>query len=84
MRSRMHRRAIPLFVIMACSLAGCGTTTFDRATSGAGTGAAIGAIVGAVTPIGPAIGALAGAGIGGTVGAGTSASQVYLGKPVWR
>jgi hypothetical protein len=80
----MALRALPLLVVMAFGLAACGTSTVDRATSGAGTGAVIGAIVGAVTPIGPGIGALAGAGIGGTVGAGTTPDQVDLGKPIWR
>jgi hypothetical protein len=80
----MKRATIALLGIAGLALAGCGTTSFDRATSGAGLGAAAGAIVGAVTPLGPGIGALVGAGLGGTTGAATSPSQVNLGQPVWK
>ena len=61
------------------ALAACGSTTEDRALSGAGIGSAGGAIIGAVTPIGPVGGA-----VGATAGAVTDSSQVNLGKPVWK
>jgi osmotically inducible lipoprotein OsmB len=65
------------------TLSACGTTTSDRALSGAGIGAAAGAVGGVL------VGApLAGAVIGGAAGAGagalTSPSQIDLGKPIWR
>ena len=65
-------------------LTACGTTTEDRALSGAGIGAATGAVIGAVTGLGPAAGAAIGGAVGGTAGAVTSPSQIDLGKPVWQ
>jgi hypothetical protein len=64
-------------------MAGCGSSTGDRALSGGGIGAATGAVGGAL------LGApLAGAAIGGAAGAATGAltspNQIDLGKPVWR
>lgn len=60
---------ILMTVILGLALAGCGTTTSERALSGAGVGAAIGAGGAAVT--GGSIGS--GAVIGGAVGAATGA-----------
>jgi len=65
-------------------LAACGTTTEDRALSGAAIGAAGGAVIGAFTGIGPAAGAAIGGAVGGGTGALTQPSQVDLGKPLWR
>jgi hypothetical protein len=65
------------------TLSACGTTTSDRALSGAGIGAATGAVIGAVAGA-PAIGAAVGAAAGGVAGAATTPSQVDLGKPVWQ
>ncbi|HUH84050.1 MAG TPA: glycine zipper family protein [Stellaceae bacterium] len=70
-------------VAMALLLAACGTSTTDRAASGAGIGAAAGAIGGAFFGA-PLIGAAVGAAAGGTVGAVTTPSDVDLGKPVWK
>lgn len=58
--------AIPL-AVSALALAACGTTTTQRAATGALGGAAVG---GAVS--GDAEGALAGAAIGGVAGAATT------------
>ena len=80
-------RSIFFKVIVAglpLALTACGTTTTDRAVSGAGIGAATGAVIGAVTGLGPLAGAAIGGAVGGTAGAVTSPSQVDLGKPVWR
>lgn len=69
--------------VLALSLGGCGTTTGDRAVSGAGLGAGAGAIIGAMTgsaATGAAIGALSGAAIGVT----TDACDLDLGAPYWR
>jgi osmotically inducible lipoprotein OsmB len=61
----------------------CGTSTSDRALSGAGIGAGVGLVGGALVGA-PVQGAL----IGGAVGAGTGAltrrDQIDLGKPFWR
>lgn len=65
-------------------LTGCGTTTSDRALSGAGIGAGAGAAVGAVTGLGPATGAAIGGAAGAAAGGLTDEDDVNLGKPVWR
>ena len=61
----------------ATLLSACGTTTSDRALSGAGIGAGVGLLGG---PPGVVVGAL----VGGAAGAATSPSQIDLGRPVWR
>jgi hypothetical protein len=67
------------------ALAACGTTTEDRAASGAGIGAGTGAAIGALFGgVGAIPGALVGAAIGGGTGAVTDESKVNLGQPVWR
>ncbi|MGB8273935.1 MAG: YMGG-like glycine zipper-containing protein [Alphaproteobacteria bacterium] len=67
----------------ALALAACGTTTTDRAASGAGIGAGVGAVSGLLLGD-PVDGALIGAAVGGGAGALTDKSQIDLGKPVWR
>lgn len=79
MRSRLGYGAVALALL----LAGCGSTTGDRAVSGAGIGAAAGAVGGALLGV-PLAGAAIGAAAGGTIGAATTPSQVDLGKPVWK
>lgn len=64
-------------------LAGCGTTTSDRALSGGMLGAGAGAVIGAMTgtaATGAAIGAVSGA----VIGAATDPCELNLGKPFWR
>jgi osmotically inducible lipoprotein OsmB len=78
---RLHVYAVVL--ALGLSLAACGTTTTDRAVSGAGIGAAAGAVGGALIGA-PLVGAAIGAAAGGTIGAATQPSQVDLGKPVWK
>lgn len=65
------------------ALAACGTSTSDRALSGAGIGAGVGALGGWMVgaPVG---GALIGGAVGAGAGALTNKDQVNLGKPVWR
>jgi len=70
-------------VLSGLSLAGCGSSTGERAISGGGIGAGVGALGGWM------VGApLEGALIGGAVGAGTGAltdpNQINLGRPVWK
>jgi osmotically inducible lipoprotein OsmB len=64
-------------------LSACGSSTGDRAMSGAGIGAAAGVVGGALIGA-PLIGAAVGAAAGGTIGAATNPSDVDLGKPVWK
>ena len=79
----MHGRLGFSLIAVALLLSACGSTTEDRAVSGAGIGAAAGAVGGAFFGA-PLIGAAVGAAAGGTVGAATTPSQVDLGKPVWK
>lgn len=67
----------------ALALGACGTTTTDRAVSGAGIGAGVGAVGGLLLGS-PVEGALIGAAVGGGTGALTDTSQVNLGKPAWK
>jgi hypothetical protein len=76
-------RSIVLLVLLA--LSGCGSSQFDRVSTGAGTGAGTGAVIGLVGgPIGVAVGAAVGAGVGAVTGGSTDQEQVDLGKPVWQ
>lgn len=67
----------------ALVLAGCGSSTGDRAISGAGIGAVAGTVLGAVTGLSLLQGALIGAGVGGLTGALTSQDMINLGDPIW-
>lgn len=66
------------------SMVGCGTTSGDRAISGAGIGAGAGAVLGTVTGMGPGTGAAIGAAAGAATGGLTKKKQINLGKPLWR
>jgi osmotically inducible lipoprotein OsmB len=77
---------IPLAGVLLLSLgalSGCGTTTSDRALSGAAIGAGIGAVGGYMVGS-PVEGALIGGAVGAGAGALTDPDQVNLGKPIWR
>ena len=75
---------IPIIVVASIMLAGCGSSQFDRVSTGAGTGAGTGAVIGLIGgPIGVAVGAAIGAGVGAVAGGTTSEKQLDLGKPVW-
>jgi len=69
-------KALAVVLLAAAMLSACGTTTTDRAVSGAGIGAGVGLLGG---PPGVVVGAL----VGGAAGAVTSPSQVDLGRPIW-
>jgi hypothetical protein len=71
-------------VALSAMLAACGSSTTDRALSGAGIGAAGGAAVGAVTGGNPVTGAVLGGAAGAAVGGLTNKSDLDLGKPIWR
>ena len=67
----------------AIALGACGTSTSDRAISGAGIGAGVGAVGGLMLGD-PVSGALIGGAVGAGAGALTDKSQIDLGKPAWR
>jgi hypothetical protein len=64
-------------------LAACGTSTTDRALSGAGIGAGVGAVGGAIAGD-PLTGALIGGAVGAAAGGLTDKDDVDLGEPIWR
>jgi hypothetical protein len=70
-------------VTAAFFLAACGSSTGDRAASGAGIGATAGAVVGAVTGLSILQGVVIGGVAGGVVGVVTDESQIDLGDPIW-
>lgn len=63
---------------MTLALAGCGATTGERATSGAGVGAAVGAGAAAVTGGSVTQGAVIGGGVGAATGAATDKEDINL------
>ena len=65
-------------VALTVGLAGCGTTTGERATSGAGVGAAVGAGAAAVTGGSVVQGAVIGGGVGAATGAATDEDDINL------
>lgn len=64
-------------------LSACGSSTGDRAASGAGIGATAGAVVGAVTGLSVLQGVVIGAAAGGVIGGVTDESTINLGDPIW-
>ena len=66
------------------ALGACGTSTTDRALSGAAIGAGSGAVGGAVLGASPVTGALIGGAVGAAAGALTDSDDVDLGRPIWR
>ncbi len=65
------------------SLSACGSSTSDRAISGAGIGAGVGAVGGLLVGA-PLEGAAIGAAVGAGTGAVTDEDQIDLGKPAWK
>ncbi|MCE8004425.1 hypothetical protein HOP54_07335 [Halomonas daqingensis] len=66
--------------VLALGLAGCGTTTGERALSGAGLGAAAGAGTAAMTGGSVTRGAVIGGGLGAAAGAATTRDDIDLGR----
>jgi osmotically inducible lipoprotein OsmB len=64
-------------------LAACGSSTKDRALSGAGIGAAAGAGTSAVTGGNPITGGLLGGAAGAAAGGLTDEDDIDLGDPIW-
>ena len=77
----MRRSILALAAVLL--LSGCGSSTGDRAASGAGIGAAAGTLVGAVTGLSLVEGALIGAAAGGLTGGLTHQDTIDLGDPIW-
>jgi hypothetical protein len=83
--ARMHKTTIFLgAAVLAIGLSACGTTTSDRALSGAGIGAGVGAVGSAITGGSAVTGAVVGGAVGAAAGAVTNKDQVDLGKPAWK
>lgn len=70
-------------VVALLGLSACGTSTSDRAISGAGIGAGVGAVGGLLVGA-PVEGALIGGAVGAGTGAITDKDQIDLGEPVWK
>jgi osmotically inducible lipoprotein OsmB len=79
----MNRYLLVVIGTTALLLAGCGTSTQDRALSGGGIGAGAGALGGMLLGH-PLEGALIGGAAGAAGGALTSSSDVDLGTPIWK
>lgn len=77
-------RTLALTTVAVLTLAACGSSTGDRALSGAGIGAASGAALNIVTGGSVAGAALVGGAVGAAAGALTDEEDVNLGKPWWR
>ena len=76
-------RAYLALLTAAFLLSACGSSTGDRAASGAGIGAAAGTVVGAVTGLSLVQGALIGAAAGGLTGGLTDEDTINFGDPLW-
>lgn len=73
-----------LIVAAFTFLAACGTTTGERALSGAGIGAGVGAVGGAIAGANPVAGAVVGGAVGAAVGTVINKEHLDLGKPAWK
>ncbi|MBC7953803.1 MAG: hypothetical protein H7Z12_18550 [Rhodospirillaceae bacterium] len=70
-------------IVSALTLSACGSSTGDRALSGAGIGAGVGALGGLMLGA-PVQGAIIGGAVGAGAGALTKENTIDLGKPIWR
>ena len=80
----MKTYVIGLTLTLSAMLAGCGTTTGDRAASGGLLGAGGGALIAAATGGNVGTGLVVGAIAGGVIGAATDPCDLNLGDPFWR
>lgn len=74
----MKKSQFIMIALVMVSLAACGTTTPERAVSGAGIGAATGAVGAVVLGANPVAGAVVGGVVGGATGALTTKKQIDL------
>ncbi len=72
-----------IITLALLSLSSCGSSTSDRAISGAGIGAGVGAVGGLLVGA-PLKGAAIGAAVGAGAGAVTNEDEIDLGKPGWK
>lgn len=79
----MKTSSIALLAAALVTVAACGSSTSDRAISGAGIGAGVGAVGGLLVGA-PVEGAVIGGAVGAGTGAVTDEDSIDLGKPVWR
>ncbi len=79
----MNRTLWLAAVVATATLAGCGSSTSDRALSGAGIGAAAGAAGSTITGGSTVGGAVIGGAAGAAAGAATDEDDLDLGKPLW-
>lgn len=77
-RGRPLRLVVPVALVCAALVAGCGRTQGERALSGGGIGAAVGAAGAAITGGSAVTGAAVGAGVGAATGALTRSDQINL------
>ena len=70
-------------LLLTLAVAACGSTTEDRALSGAGLGAAAGAGAAAITGGDLLVGGLLGGAAGAATGALTDEDDLNLGDPLW-
>ncbi len=76
-------RSLSALTVIGLMLAGCGSSTTDRALSGGGIGAAAGAGTAAVTGGNPVTGGLLGGAAGAAIGGLTDKDDLNLGDPIW-
>ncbi len=81
----MSVKTIALLAAAGLALGACGSSTQDRALSGAAIGGATGAAAGAIIDGGGGAlaGGLIGAGVGAAAGALTDEDQIDLGDTAW-
>lgn len=75
---RLRTAGLAILASLMLVLAGCGTSSGERAASGAGVGAAVGAGAGAATGGSAVKGAAIGAGAGAVTGAATDEDDIDL------
>ena len=80
----MQKLKLMVVGLAALTLAACGTSTTDRAISGAGIGAGAGAAGAALTGGDVTRSAIIGAAAGAATGALVDDRYIYLGRPIWR
>jgi osmotically inducible lipoprotein OsmB len=76
-------RSLSVVTVLGLMLAGCGSSTTDRALSGGAIGAGAGAGTAAVTGGNPITGGLLGGAAGAAVGGLTDEKDLDLGDPIW-
>lgn len=81
--TKMHLFGCILGGAAMLAIAGCGSSTTDRALSGGAIGAGAGAAGSAITGGNPLTGGLLGGAAGAAVGGLTDEDDLNLGDPVW-